>query len=276
MNIKLFNATTATDIEVLLTKFSDGAEAVRVIDMPNQGDSITITVMPPAESEDTKALLTRLMLMFDAFAEKSFSLNLKTTFVFEYLPFARADREFQAGMGIPLRAFVDMIKVIARPSTNWKVERFITTDVHNLEKLQTFAGATPVENSLIIPSVRHYVKENTVFLAPDKGALARAEAYGKRFDRPVYHASKTRDASTGRILSTTLEQPEAFNGKEVIIIDDICDGGGTFLPLAEALYHAGAVKVTLAVTHMIASKGLEIFGERGIYVVYKNQICKYF
>lgn len=276
MNIKLFNSTSNTEIEVLLTKFSDGAESVRVVDMPERQDKVTITILPPESVEDTKALVTRLMLIFEAFQSRSLSLNLRTTFVFEYLPFARADREFQTGMGTPLKAFLDTIKVIARPSINWKVERFCVTDVHNLDALERFSGGTAVENSLIIPSIRHYVTDKTVFLAPDKGALARAAAYGTRFDRPVYHASKTRDPATGRILSTTLEQPEVFQDKEVIIIDDICDGGGTFLPLADALYAAGAKKVILAVTHMIASKGLEIFAERGIQVVYKNQVCKYF
>jgi ribose-phosphate pyrophosphokinase len=216
------------------------------------------------------------MLIFGAFEERSATLNLKTTFVFEYLPFARADREFLSGMGVPLKVFIETLKVIARPSINWTVVRFITTDVHNLEKLQTYAGATPVENSLIIPSIRHYVTEDTVFLAPDKGAFARVEAYAKRFERPGYHATKERHVASGKILSTQLERPEVFQDKTVIIVDDICDGGGTFLPLAELLYASGASKVILAVSHMIGSKGISLFEENGIQVVYKNQICKYF
>lgn len=276
MNIKLYNATAGHDIEMLWTTFSDGAEAVRVVDMPNRGDDITLTIQPPKTINDTKALLTRLMLIFGAFEQKSAALNLKTTVIFEYLPFARADREFNSGMGIPLKSFVRMLWDITRPGLGWKLVRFITTDVHNLEALKTYATGIPVENSVIIPSVRHYITENTVFLAPDKGALKRAEAYAERFEKPVAYAVKERDPTTGRIIKTELSNPAQFQGKHVIIVDDICDGGGTFIPLAKMLYENGAEKVTLAVTHMIASKGLELFGENGIQVVYKNQVCNYF
>lgn len=42
-----------------------------------------------------------------------------------------------------------------------------------------------------------------------------------------------------------------------LIVDDICDGGGTFIGLAEELKRKNAGKIYLAVSHGIFSKGID-------------------
>ena len=76
---------------------------------------------------------------------------------------------------------------------------------------------------------------------------------------PVTFCEKERDVSTGWITGFKLESPEIVVGKDILITDDICDGGMTFLKCAEALKEAGANSVSLYVTHGIFSKGLDIF-----------------
>jgi ribose-phosphate pyrophosphokinase len=52
-----------------------------------------------------------------------------------------------------------------------------------------------------------------------------------------------------------------LTGKEVVILDDICDGGGTFIGLTKKLREKGAAKVTLYVTHGMFTKGVKILLE---------------
>ena len=60
----------------------------------------------------------------------------------------------------------------------------------------------------------------------------------------------------------------AFAGRDCLIMDDICDGGGTFVLLAEYLLRHGAASVGLAVTHGIFTKGIDILFDAGISRIY--------
>jgi len=80
---------------------------------------------------------------------------------------------------------------------------------------------------------------------------------------------KTRDQSTGHITDYKLSGE--VEGKSVLIVDDICDGGMTFKLLAEELMEAGAVHINLYVTHGIFSKGLRTLFESGIEDVFTRK-----
>jgi ribose-phosphate pyrophosphokinase len=100
-------------------------------------------------------------------------------------------------------------------------------------------------------------------IAPDHGAVDRATRAAKVMGVPVYKAGKTRDPETGKLSGFHMEDELPTEGK-LLIVDDICDGGGTFIGLAEAtgLDHK---RVDLWVTHGIFSKGtgplIDAFGE---------------
>lgn len=283
-NITMFNTTKCKEIRFHhLDMFSDGAESVQILDMPDAGDTITVRIGAPKVKEDTMKVAMRLALIFDAFVQKDQNLNLNTNVYLEYVPFARADRAFAEGMPIPLRAFIDLVKVIVRPSLNWKLLEFITLDVHNKKAFETFSGFTKVNNikdyqlfSLVIEAFQNTAYK-TVFVAPDKGAVNRTQAMANSLKvQEIVTATKERDPLTGKITNTVFDRPDLVAGKQVIIVDDICDGGGTFIPLANALYAAGAAKVVLAVTHLIASKGLKPLLDAKIEILYAQQACNYF
>ena len=91
---------------------------------------------------------------------------------------------------------------------------------------------------------------------------------------PFLHGEKVRDQLSGKITSYELKgKPEGMN---VMIVDDICDGGATFVILAKALYEGGAKEVNLFVTHGIFSKGLEPLKEAGIKRIFTQdgEACK--
>lgn len=90
---------------------------------------------------------------------------------------------------------------------------------------------------------------------PDAGAVER---YGY-FSENRISCSKVRDLTTGKILEIKVDNPEKLDGRPLMIVDDLCDGGGTFCGIAEALGKLGVSKekLNISVVHMVNPKGIE-------------------
>jgi ribose-phosphate pyrophosphokinase len=92
---------------------------------------------------------------------------------------------------------------------------------------------------------------------------------------PAVNCKKVRDQGTGAILSIDLETNGLdVNGKNVLIIDDIIDGGRTFMETAKLLKSSGAAKVFLYGTHALCSKGVDILHDSGIEAIYSCEGLK--
>lgn len=94
-----------------------------------------------------------------------------------------------------------------------------------------------------------YQDEYTAVIAPDGGAEKRAAKVAQKLGVPLVHAWKTRNVTDGSLSGFGVEplDPEGL----YLIVDDICDGGGTFLGLSEIMN----TRAHLAVTHGVFSKG---------------------
>ncbi len=109
-----------------------------------------------------------------------------------------------------------------------------------------------------------YVEEspsNTVWsnyqlVLPDAGAKER---YDFQYNKTAITCSKVRDTTTGKILEIKVDNPEAISDKPLLILDDLCDGGGTFCGIAKAFNALNVPKerLNIAVTHMVNPKGIE-------------------
>lgn len=89
---------------------------------------------------------------------------------------------------------------------------------------------------------------------PDESASKRNPEYGKK---PIF-CGKTRDLSTGYLAGFYIVNPEVFKGGEDILVrDDLCDGGGTFCGIIKELRKLNPSKVILQVTHAIQKQGIE-------------------
>ena len=98
-------------------------------------------------------------------------------------------------------------------------------------------------------------------VAPDAGAAKRAAKIAGLLELPLKQGFKKRDVSTGKLAGFGVESmldlrdPEHPNYEpKVLVVDDLCDGGGTFIGLADELDREG-VRADLFVTHGIFSKG---------------------
>lgn len=98
---------------------------------------------------------------------------------------------------------------------------------------------------------------------PDKGATDRVMKMLPSC-LPV-QAFKRRDTETGVLSGFGILDAYLVKNASVLIVDDICDGGGTFVGEAQVLREAGAKTVNLFVTHGIFSKGLPLKGIDRIY-----------
>ena len=104
---------------------------------------------------------------------------------------------------------------------------------------------------------------------PDAGAKER---YDFQYVGTALTCSKIRDLTTGKILEIKIDNPEAISDKPLLILDDLCDGGGTFCGIAKAFNALNIPKerLNIAVTHMVNSKGIKNLSENFNHVWFTN------
>ena len=234
------------EIPLELRQYPAGEQYVRILDhSPNFASSYDITLKWASPS----SLITLTMLV-DAirrnYGEVDISLHLP------YMPYSRHDRVINKGEAHALKVFCTFINQM-------NFYEVTTLDPHSLvcEALIDRLKELPTEPYL------DQIPLNTtdmLLVAPDLGAIKRtAQVADYLGAKGVLQGYKHRDVKTGEIKAINCEvncniPPET----PLLIVDDICDGGGTFKGLAEALraYYTG--DLYLYVTHGIFSKGLDV------------------
>lgn len=175
-----------------------------------------------------------------------------------YLPYARQDRVCNSGEAFSLKVIINLLL-----SLEFTTIRLY--DVHNFKVTDDLVNGASIWHWEARDIFSRYELLNDFNLpnlklcAPDKGARKRVDDIVTRFglDDPVY-LTKHRNTSNGFIsdISFNAKNPD-IKSCNVLVVDDICDGGATFIMAAEELKKHGADKLYLYVTHGIFSKGLE-------------------
>lgn len=179
----------------------------------------------------------------------------------DYLPYGRQDKQVRNDQTFALRTFARLVNCL-------NFNKVFCLDPHSGvagELINNFCPIVPLKH--INKAIE--VAKPTMIAFPDKGA---AERYGLLIELPTIYADKIRNQSTGEITKM------AINGdpkdQVVLIVDDICDGGMTFIKLAELLNAQGAKAVHLFTTHGIYSKGIKPIKQAGIiHVMSKNGLA---
>lgn len=111
----------------------------------------------------------------------------------------------------------------------------------------------------------HHAPGAYCLVSPDAGALKKIHKLAQFLDvNNVVECMKERDVKTGALTSFKTTAGH-LDGQTCFIVDDICDGGGTFAGTAKMLKEKGAVKVNLVVSHGIFSKGTVIEAVDEVY-----------
>lgn len=99
--------------------------------------------------------------------------------------------------------------------------------------------------------------ENICVLSPDVGAIKRSGSISEMLEAPFSFAIKSRNPSNGNIEISMIVDGGNLTNKDVLVIDDICDGGATFTQLAKEAKKFEPKSMNLIVTNGIFSKGIE-------------------
>lgn len=174
-----------------------------------------------------------------------------------FLPYARQDKPISNNETFALCTFATLLNSL-------KFDKVEAMDIHNFDRASEY-----IDNlEDIFPKgqiEQAFLKsDSTLICYPDDGARVR---YANKFPyRYSILGHKVRDSKTGYITDYQIEVPEGvqIKGANILIIDDICDGGMTFKILAEQLRSREARRITLYTTHGIYSKGLKTLVNSGI------------
>lgn len=187
-----------------------------------------------------------------------------------YFPFARQDKEVSNTTTFALTSFMAMLNTI-------RVNTLITVDAHNpvaiksrIKNIKYFnVPATEMHRELMAKI------QPDLIVFPDHGAEQRYETL-----IPIRQISceKKRNQETGEILGHTLARGFSVVGTnylkpgyKVLILDDLCDGGATFISVAKALRDVEKdITIHLFTTHGIYSKGREHLLKNGIDYLYST------
>lgn len=168
-----------------------------------------------------------------------------------YCPYARQDRVCNKGEALSIKVFADLIN-----AQNYNYVE--TWDPHSdvTPALFNNMDAISIVDLLYQKSYRARFKEMS-FVAPDAGAAKKVFKVAQTFGVEFIQAEKRRDLATGELSGFGYQGD--VQGKDLLIVDDICDGGGTFVGLGAKLKEGEANSVSLYVTHGIFSKGFDVF-----------------
>lgn len=233
--------------------FSDGAVGVKLESRtPVNSTNAIISVISDKKPNDELFEIASLVDIL-----RDINPRIVITLILPYLPYARQDRRMQSHDCFSLKVYTDFINSL-------KLDRIYTVDAHS-EVGSALVGSINITQANILHAIKDTIRKPDVIVAPDAGAakkaLKGAEALGVSPENVVY-LEKVRNTANGQIEGMRiLSDGYSITGKNVLILDDLCDGGYTFVLAAQALKSLAPNQLGLFVTHGLFSSGLpRLFG----------------
>lgn len=244
---------TSTDqLPVSLGLYPDNTPVVNLEDAWNKagGKFKAILVRPNSMQEFFTA-----MMIVDSIRERGGYVH---DLILPCIPGQRQDRMKWEG------DWLMTLKFVAKTINGMNFRKVVALDPHSL--------ASGMIDRLLVPELAYdylfRIKDRPKWdavIAPDAGAAARAQRFADAFGIPVIQAFKHRDPETNKLSGPVVNLPNKSN-QHYIVVDDLCDAGGTFKALGEVITTGDYGTVDLFVTHGLFSKGAV---ER-LNKVYKN------
>lgn len=266
--------------------FSGGELNIRLPDLDLKvGDNVVISYRSKNPND-----IFKLGLIISAIRDNWGWANPKICVDMLYLPYARQDRVCKFKEPFSLKFVIEYLKFLDVP--------VLVTDVHSEEAgklvrqqnakitFYDFIGSNTFINGLIESNLTDLNFDNRlVKIAPDKGAKDRVRKYVQPYNTrdihnipqhiirynkfvKIYNSAKTLTADKTRIESRVMQVLDipseiTLEKKDILIVDDICDGGATFIELAKIIKPMNPGSMTLFVTHGIFRNGISCLYEAG-------------
>ena len=197
---------------------------------------IVCSTVPPTDN------LMELLLMIDA-AKRASARHI--TAVMPYFGWARQDRKDKPRVPIAAKLVANLLQAAG-------ATRIMTMDLH-ADQIQGFFEK-PVDHlfasTIFLPYIEKLKLKNVTIASPDMGGAKRAYAYSKYLKSDVVVCYKQREKAN---KIAHMELIGDVQGKNVIIVDDMLDTGGTIVKAAELMMKKGAISVRAVATHALLS-----------------------
>jgi ribose-phosphate pyrophosphokinase len=224
-------------------KFPAGEVGASVLSH-NASDKVAlVNIIASIQNSDE---VMQLLMLTDAI--KRTFMNAKIRLRLGYIPYARQDRVCVDGESLSIAVFAALINSQGYDSV-------LLIDPHSDVATALFNRVEIVQQKDVYLKFLRSHAPFGMIVAPDVGAAKKAASIASVLPMEVVYASKTRNLNTGEITALSFSGNVA--GCDVIVIDDICDGGATFLKLGSQLIGAGVKQMDLFVTHGLFTKGTE-------------------
>lgn len=217
--------------------FSDGEISGQYLESIRGCDVFVIqSTYPPADH------IMELLILIDA--AKRASAN-RVTAVLPYFGYARQDRKDQPRISIAAKLVANLLSTAG-------ADRVVTMDLH-APQIQGFFDI-PFDHlyssAVFIPYFRQKKIPNLIVASPDVGGIKLARSFAKKLEADLVVVDKRRPRANVAEVMNIIGDVE---GKNVLLVDDLVDTGGSLVNAAEALLSKGALSVQAAVAHAILS-----------------------
>ena len=188
--------------------------------------------------------LMELLILIDCLKRDSAS---RVTAVIPYLSYARSDKKDQPRVPITARLVVDMIEAAG-------ADRWMTIDLHAGQIQGFFKIPGDALTAFHILSDYFLTKDlhNAAILTADLGFAKRGRNFAEKLHLPLAFVEKKRDRSGMRTEALTIIGD--VEGKDVIVVDDEVDTGGSVARAVNLAMEHGARTIDLSFVHAVFSE----------------------
>lgn len=224
---------------------------------------------PPPPPDQTMHIITVLENSNDIMALlfiRNFYEKAKAILHLQYTPYARQDRVIQGKTGNQVLT----AKIFANLVNSMDFESVLIYDPHSNVMPALIDRSTVVDQKQLCVETTNLQKYD-LLIAPDLGAYKKTEELAASLTPriPFVYATKSRNPENGYLEVTGFSDLQALEGKYALVVDDICDGGGTFINLIQYLTDmVQDFKLDLYVTHGIFSKTKQPLYDAGYQNIY--------
>ena len=233
-------------IEFQSFTFSGGEPHIKITSDLSNIKEVTVTARTKSFND-----FGLLLLAIDAL--QRFQIEKINVFI-PYFPAARQDRVMVQGEPLSVKVYADILNAL-------NLNKVTVFDAHSEVTSAVLNNCESISNHTFIQEVIKNIGTDLILISPDGGALKKIYKVSEYLGGvEVVECSKKRNVKNGKLEGFKVYEDD-LKGKDCLIVDDICDGGGTFLGLAKELKNKNSGNLYLAVSHGIFSKGVDELNE---------------